>query len=145
MQDIIHDVEERLMGRFQAGTRVDPYQWLFEQTQWVPNMDLFTRGDSIVVRTELSGLSTEEVSVELEDGVLCISARSSSSNSRVPHADGDPFSEGFIRRLTLPDGVARDDLDVSFENGVLEIAFPLEASRRRNASRSAERDVRTHI
>ncbi|MGC4064659.1 MAG: Hsp20/alpha crystallin family protein [Polyangiaceae bacterium] len=144
MQQIVHDVEERLLGRFHRTTRTDPYQWLFEQTQWVPNLDVFTRGNCIVVRTALPGLSSSDVKVELEDGVLCISGRSAASAAENVRLDSNPYSDGFIRRLTLPDGVTEEDLDVSFADDVLEIAFDAESSSEQERAGSTEEEFLPH-
>jgi HSP20 family molecular chaperone IbpA len=141
MQHIIHDVEERLLGRYHSTVRTDAYQSLFEQTQWVPNLDVFTRGNCIVIRTELPGLASTDVNVELEDGVLCISGRSASSVAKAAHFDADPYSDGFMRRLTLPDGVTTDDLSVTFEDEVLEIAFGVDAARETEIQWSCDEEV----
>src|SRR6266545_8033982 len=47
------------------------------QGVWVPQVETFRRGDKIVVRADLPGLSKEDVNVEVSDGMLTISGERS--------------------------------------------------------------------
>jgi HSP20 family protein len=100
---------------------------------WVPAMDLVEDGDDFVLKADLPGVSEDDVSIELEDGVLTISgARESKLQERT---DGyhriERVSGRFERSLTLPDGVDADGIHASFDKGVLEVRIPKPAERKR--------------
>jgi HSP20 family protein len=42
-------------------------------TAWVPTTDIFARGGDLIIRTELAGVSREDVDITLSNGVLTIS------------------------------------------------------------------------
>jgi HSP20 family protein len=92
---------------------------------WTPQLDAFRRGDEYVIRADLPGLKKEDVTVEVQDGVLSITGE-----RRVEHDDtkDDVYrserSYGrFFRSLTLPENVEAEDCTASFTDGVLEVTF----------------------
>ncbi len=94
--------------------------------RWIPAMDLAETPDHYVLRTDLPGLSDEDVNVQLEDNVLTISGERKTEQQteqegyyRLERAFG-----GFSRSLTLPDGVDADSVQGHFDRGVLEITIP---------------------
>lgn len=95
------------------------------QTAWVPVVETFRRGDRIVVRAELPGLSKEDVNVEVDNGMLVISGERSDENEE--ERDGFYRSERvygqFYRAIPLPEGVNADQVEASFKDGVLELTF----------------------
>jgi len=109
----------------------------FPRAGWMPQIETFRRGDKLVLRADLPGLRKEDVSVEIEDGILTISGER--SNEDVDDRDGYFHSERsygqFQRSLALPEGVTGDSVDATFKDGVLELTIPVpkqaEASRKR--------------
>jgi HSP20 family protein len=95
------------------------------QTAWVPVVETFRRGDKIVVRAELPGLRKEDVNVEVDNGILVISGERSDENEE--ERDGFYRSERvygqFYRAIPIPEGVNADQVEASFKDGVLELAF----------------------
>ena len=81
-----------------------------QRAGWVPQIETFRRGDKLVLRADLPGLRKEDVSVEIEDGILTISGERSAED--VEDRDGYYHSERsygqFQRSLALPDGVTGD-------------------------------------
>src|SRR4051794_14210016 len=100
--------------------------------RWVPPMDLLETADHFVLRTDLPGMTQEDVKIELEDSTLTVSGERKSEHEdkqegyyRVERAFG-----GFSRSLTLPKGIDADAVTASFENGVLEIRVPKPEERK---------------
>ena len=94
--------------------------------RWIPAMDVVEADGQYVLRADLPGLSEGDVKVELDENVLTISGerksereRRSAGYYRVERASGS-----FSRSLTLPEGVDADDVQASFDNGVLEVRIP---------------------
>lgn len=100
--------------------------------RWVPAMDLVEEDDSLVVKADLPGLSRDDVSIEIEDGVLTISGERKSEHSE--RRDGYVRIErgygSFARSLRLPEGVDAEQVKASFANGVLEVRIPKPEERK---------------
>lgn len=93
---------------------------------WLPRVDIIDRGDRFVVRAELAGVDVADVDVTVEGRSLTISGE-----RRFEMAEGNggyrhrEIVEGEFRRtLTLPDGIAVDEVKAEARNGVLEITVP---------------------
>jgi HSP20 family protein len=100
--------------------------------RWVPAMDLVETEDHFVLKADLPGLDANDVNIEVEDNVLTVSGERKVEHEtqregfyRVERASG-----AFRRSLTLPEGVALDDIAASFDKGVLEIRIPKPEERK---------------
>jgi HSP20 family protein len=106
-----------------------------QRAGWVPQIETFRRGDKLVLRADLPGLRKEDVSVEIEDGILTISGERSAED--VEDRDGYYHSERsygqFQRSLALPEGVTGDSCDATFKDGVLEVTIPVPKQAERSA------------
>jgi HSP20 family protein len=93
--------------------------------RWLPPMDLVETADHYVLRADLPGLSEEDVSVQLEDGVLTISGERKAEHEaqREGYYRLERGFGSFSRSLTLPDGVDGDAVTARFDRGVLEITI----------------------
>ena len=111
------------------------------QSIWAPQVEIFERGNSLVVRADLPGLSREDVDVEVEDDALVIRGER--------HSDVEDEQEGyyrsersygsFYRAIPLPDGVDASACNATFKDGVLEVTLPKPAQQ---PSRARRIDVR---
>ena len=93
-------------------------------TAWVPATDIFSRGDDLVIRVELAGMSPDDVSLTFSQGVLTVSGRRRTELG----TDGDDsfyvrerFHGAFRRAITLPEGTDESQITADFENGLVEI------------------------
>jgi HSP20 family protein len=100
--------------------------------RWIPAMDLSESEQEFVLRADLPGLDENDVNIELEDSVLTVSGERKSEHEerkegyyRVERASGK-----FSRSLTLPEGVDPEQINASFENGVLEVHIPKPEQRK---------------
>lgn len=91
--------------------------------RWIPAMDLVETEDDFVLRSDLPGLSEQDVNIELEDNVLTISGERKAEHDE--HGEGyyrvERASGAFSRSLTLPEGVDPEGVRASFDRGVLEV------------------------
>lgn len=100
--------------------------------RWMPAMDLVETDDSLVLRADLPGVERDEIAIEAKDGVLTVSGER--------HAQHEDEREGyhrversfgrFQRSLELPRGIAADEVEASFDKGVLEVRIPKPAERK---------------
>jgi HSP20 family protein len=98
---------------------------------WAPAIDLIEGEHGYALLADLPGLTSEDVNIELQDGVLTISGERTTSTEtegkgfrRIERASGS-----FVRKLTLPEGVDGEAISATFDNGVLEISIPKPAER----------------
>ena len=103
---------------------------------WAPNVEVFQRGDELVVRADLPGLGKNDVDVEVSDDALTI--RGERKQQHEEEREGYYRSErsygSFYRTIPLPEGAIADSAKANFKNGVLEITVqvpPSEVSRGR--------------
>lgn len=95
-------------------------------SRWIPAMDLVEDDEHFVLRADLPGMDQDDVSVEVDGGVMSISGerkheRSSSNGGyhRLERATG-----AFRRTLTLPADVDVESITATFDKGVLELRIP---------------------
>lgn len=93
---------------------------------WTPQVETFRRGDKLVVRADLPGLSRDDVNVEVDDGVLAISGERSDEHrdERDDYFVSERSYGSFYRAIPLPEGVTGEQCDATFKDGVLEVTFP---------------------
>lgn len=100
--------------------------------RWVPAMDLVERGDHLVLRADLPGMSDDDIAIEVKDGVLTLSGERKAENEE--KADGYYRVERsfgrFTRTLALPDGIDPDKITADFDRGVLEVKVPKPEERK---------------
>ena len=102
---------------------------------WVPALDVWETEDELVYAFDLPGIPEDQISVEVEDGSLTITAERARTNERTD----DRFYRferrhgTFTRTFGLPQGASEDAIEAEFHNGVLEIhvAKPEQAKPRR--------------
>lgn len=96
-----------------------------ERTQaraWVPNADVFARGEDLVIRLELAGVDRENVEITLHDNTLTVSGeRESDLGDDVTFYVHERFYGAFRRSMTLPTGIDQSRISAYSDNGMLEI------------------------
>jgi len=81
---------------------------------------------AVVIKAELPGLSTADVSVRVDDNVLSLKGerkRDAGINSEDYHLIERSYGH-FRRSFVLPDNVHRDKVEAKFKHGVLFISIP---------------------
>ncbi len=97
-----------------------------EGMTWVPNIEMFDKQDSIVVRAELPGLKRDDINISVTGNILTISGErktDSSIKGEEYYRSELPYGK-FSRSITLPVPVDADKINATFENGILEITLP---------------------
>jgi HSP20 family protein len=107
------------------------------QSYWAPQMEVFQRGNEMVVRADVPGLSPDDVQIDVEDGVLTISGERRQSNE--DKQEGFYRSERsygtFARSIALPEGVDEEQVNARYEHGVLEVTVPIPQQQRQRGRR----------
>jgi HSP20 family protein len=93
---------------------------------WMPDMDVFEKDGKVVVRTDLPGMTAENIDVSVEGDVLTIKgSREEKKEFREENFYCSERATGeFYRTVRLPDGVTGEGVEAHYENGVLEVTVP---------------------
>jgi HSP20 family protein len=95
-------------------------------TAWAPALDISERKDAYLVTVELPGLKPEDLDITMEDGLLTIKGErqfTAESSEQQFHRVERRYG-AFRRSITLPAHVMAEQIQASFEDGVLEILVP---------------------
>jgi HSP20 family protein len=90
---------------------------------WVPALDVWETENEIVYALDLPGIPQDEISVELDDGALTISAE----RERTEEQSDERFYRyerrfgTFSRTFAMPQGVSASDISADYKDGVLEV------------------------
>ena len=93
---------------------------------WVPTLDVWEGDDSVTYAFDLPGIAQDDISIEVEDGVLTVSAKREQSKE----IDTERFHRlerrygTFSRAVGLPQGVTEEEIRASYKDGVLEVVVP---------------------
>lgn len=111
----------------------------FGEFPWSPDLEVAERDHHLIMKVDLPGLKKEEISVELDKGLLTIAGeRTHETEKTKPEWMRTERSYGaFSRSIPMPDGVTAGDVTATFTNGVLEITVPLPDKRDRGGSKIA--------
>ncbi len=114
----LHNELSRFMNSLEGNGRT--------QQSWVPTLDVWETEDALVYALDLPGVPEDEISIEVEDGMLTVSAE----RERTDQVSDERFHRlerrfgSFSRTIGLPQGVNADDIAADYEHGVLEIRVP---------------------
>lgn len=96
-----------------------------ESAGWTPDVNIFAKGDDIVLQADLPGLGKDQIQVEVHDHSLTL--RGERKKEEVKDEDyyrcERPYG-AFNRVFTLPSTVDVNKIDASFKDGVLTVKLP---------------------
>ena len=96
------------------------------QGSWAPRVEMFERGNQLVVRADLPGMTKDDVTVEFNDEGITIEGERKNENEE--KGEGYYRTERtygkFFRRVAVPEGVDAEEATANFKDGVLEITMP---------------------
>ena len=93
---------------------------------WAPVVDIFEKGDDLVIFAEVPGLELDDVDISIENNTLVLRGerkRKTEFDERDAHRLERTFGF-FTRSFTLPKTVDSDRISASYKNGVLELTLP---------------------
>ncbi len=80
----------------------------------------FENDDAFVVQIELPGIEPKDVSLEVGDNALRLSAERKTQSKK----DESESSVSYSQSFTIPEGVDTDKVTAAYEEGVLNVTFP---------------------
>lgn len=89
--------------------------------------DIRDTGDKYVLEAELPGFNKEDISLDLKDGILTITAEHSENNDQKDENGSYIRRErryGSFRRSFDVTGIDENSISAAYNNGVLELSLP---------------------
>lgn len=123
--------------RWERPSLLSPMERLFEDVlaeregegllgTWNPRVNMYEKGDELVVEAELPGVKKEDIEVRLEDRQLILRGECKEEKET---KDDDFYRRerrygSFTRSLALPSTVAADKVEASYKDGILRLTLP---------------------
>lgn len=93
--------------------------------RWAPTVDVYEKDGQLIAQIDLPGLTRDDVEVSLVDGTLVIKGdRNTKRGKDEKYYRAERATGRFYRRIPLPFPIKADELEASFENGVLTVRMP---------------------
>ena len=106
-----------------------------QMSVWTPAIEIFEKGNDLIIYAELPGLNKDEVKVEVTDEGLIIQGerRQERQETRQGFRHSERSYGHFYRFVPLDESVNADEATAQFNNGVLELTIPMvqQQTRRR--------------
>ena len=96
-------------------------------TQRPMKVDVRDEGDHYVLEADMPGMSRDDLKVEVNDGVLTISAQYNASREQKGDEDKYVYRErrfGSMSRSFDVEGIREEDITAAFKDGVLKLNLP---------------------
>jgi len=92
----------------------------------IPAVNVKENDDQFELELAAPGLSKEDFKIEINDGILAISAEHQAKEEQTTEGyTRKEFSfSSFTRRFTLPEDANDKDIAANYENGVLKVVIP---------------------
>lgn len=91
-------------------------------------MDVVEKDDSFEVKMNIPGYDKEDIAIELKDGMLEVTAKKEEKKEEKDENGKfirrERFTGQCTRRFGVPNNLTENDINASFENGVLNITIP---------------------
>lgn len=106
-----------------TGGEISPSE--FGRGVWRPPIEVSTKGENLIVKADLPGLSKDDIKVECTDDAITIQGerKHERSEEREGEFHSERFYGRFFRRVPLPEGTRAEDAKAVFRDGVLEITL----------------------
>jgi HSP20 family protein len=93
---------------------------------WQPRTDVYETDVAYVVEADLPGVTMQDISVQLAETTLVIAGKLESALSGSPetHARVERQCGTFRRTFTLPTAVKSDEVQATYDSGVLTVTVP---------------------
>jgi HSP20 family protein len=101
---------------------------------WTPSVDIYETDDALVIKTELPGVSKDDVSIDVHENTLTLRGqRKHEAEVKDEHYHRVERAYGsFQRSFVLPTMIDYEKVQATFKDGVLELHLPrLESAKPR--------------
>jgi HSP20 family protein len=93
---------------------------------WMPDIEMFSRNNELVIRADLPGLTRDDIKVDVTED--CLTIQGERKREHEEEQGGVYRCErsygSFYRELPLPEGAITEQAKAAFKDGVLEVTMP---------------------
>jgi len=105
---------------------LDEFGGMKRRSDFTPAVDMYEDGNNVVIETQLAGIDPDQVSISVENDVLCIKGE---GEKKSEVEDKNYYRKeirrgSFYRSIQLPAHVNGDKANAVAEDGVLKISIP---------------------
>lgn len=103
----------------------------------VPAVNIAEKQDHYEISLAVPGMKKNDFNIDVEGNMLTISAEAEEQREKKEerHTRREFNYTSFSRSFTLPEGIVRDKIDASYENGLLKLMVPKTEEARKPASK----------
>ena len=96
------------------------------QGVWSPPVDILERGDEVVVKVDLPGVTQNEIDIRVEEGTLTIQGERKfvKESSEENYVQIERPYGTFRRTFSIPRTIDQESIKASYKDGVLRIILP---------------------
>jgi HSP20 family protein len=94
------------------------------KNSYLPAAELLDKDSHYLLSLDLPGLSKEDIKIHIQDGVLQVGGERKFENEDRNKGISERYYGKFSRSFTLPDHVKAEDVEASYESGILRLAIP---------------------
>jgi len=121
VEELLADIDSYIHDWFQAKL---PFTF-HGGVRWTPPTDVFETEDAVHITMAIPGILAEDLSVRLEREILLVRGVRRERCGDARHYQKMEIPTGpFSRRLRLARPVRADDIEVSYDDGMLRITLP---------------------
>lgn len=104
----------------------DDFKVASHGASFVPAIDVYQKGDSVMVESSITGIDPEKIDISIENDVLTIKgqAEKKSEVDEKNYYRKEIRSGNFFRSVNLPCAVKGDKASAVYEDGILKISVP---------------------
>lgn len=106
---------------------LEPFFKDFNSFAMMPSMktDIIKDGENFILEIEVPGFSKEDISIELDDGVLIITAEKKVEEKQETknYQRKERFLGKYQRHFVVGDNITNEDIKAKLENGILELTI----------------------
>jgi HSP20 family protein len=105
-----------------------------ERRRWSLAVDIIERDDNYLLRADVPGIEADEITIEVENDVLTVSAEheESEEEEKDHYLRRERRYGSASRSITLPKGVTPDQVEATCKDGVVEVSVPKPKTEERN-------------
>jgi HSP20 family protein len=122
------DEMDRMFDDFGLGRRWSAWPGRSGSTaeMWMPQVDVVQKGDQLVIKADLPGLTKDQIHVDIAEDTVTIQGerKSEHEEQREGYFQTERSYGSFSRVIPLPTGAMGDQAKATFHDGVLEITMP---------------------